>query len=86
MDSSCFVSEALLIIDPQNDFCEGGSLAVPGANEDAERIAHFIRSHSECLHQIYVTLDSHHKMHIAHPSFWINDENENPNPFTIIEG
>ena len=29
----------LLIIDPQNDFHPGGSLAIPTADEDAERIA-----------------------------------------------
>ena len=25
-------NEALIVIDMQNDFCEGGALAVPGAN------------------------------------------------------
>ena len=25
-------NEALIVIDMQNDFCEGGTLAVPGAN------------------------------------------------------
>lgn len=24
--------KALIIVDPQNDFCEGGSLAVPNSN------------------------------------------------------
>jgi len=27
------MKKALIIVDVQNDFCEGGSLAVPGANE-----------------------------------------------------
>jgi nicotinamidase/pyrazinamidase len=27
------MTKALLIVDPQNDFCEGGSLAVKGSNE-----------------------------------------------------
>lgn len=31
-------SEALIIIDVQNDFCEGGALAVPGASEIIEPI------------------------------------------------
>ena len=30
--SICVAKDALLIIDMQNDFCEGGSLAVKGAN------------------------------------------------------
>eukprot|EP00571_Detonula_confervacea_P001902 CAMPEP_0172319108 /NCGR_PEP_ID=MMETSP1058-20130122/36804_1 /TAXON_ID=83371 /ORGANISM="Detonula confervacea, Strain CCMP 353" /LENGTH=246 /DNA_ID=CAMNT_0013034071 /DNA_START=136 /DNA_END=876 /DNA_ORIENTATION=- len=30
-------------------------------------------------------MDSHHKLHIAHPLFWTNSESgEHPNPFTII--
>lgn len=51
---------ALLIVDPQNDFHEGGSLAVPGANEDAERIAKLITDHAQTLDELIVTLDSHH--------------------------
>eukprot|EP01036_Dinobryon_divergens_P030472 gene30472-39718_t len=48
--SNCVSSSAssqgvcLLIIDPQNDFHNGGSLAVSGADQDALRIAAFIRS------------------------------------------
>lgn len=51
---------ALLIVDPQRDFHEGGSLAVPGAIEDAARIAQLITSHAECIDELIVTLDSHH--------------------------
>lgn len=61
---------SLLIIDPQIDFHpEGGhgdlyhppgSLAVPGANEDSQRTADFIRDHINDLDDIFVTLDSHH--------------------------
>jgi nicotinamidase-related amidase len=32
----------LLLIDPQNDFHEGGALGISGANEDAKRIAKMI--------------------------------------------
>lgn len=80
----------LLIIDPQRDFHEGGSLAVPNASADAKRIASFIRSsiatgpfHSQ-INRIVVTLDSHHKLHIAHPQFWKSKDGTNPSPFTII--
>lgn len=51
---------ALLIVDPQRDFHEGGSLAVPGATEDAGRIAQLITSHAESIDELIVTLDSHH--------------------------
>jgi nicotinamidase/pyrazinamidase len=74
----------LLIIDPQIDFHPGGSLGVPGANEDSERIASFIRRHMGSIEEIYVTLDSHHKLHIAHGAYWTNSHGEIPSPFTII--
>lgn len=51
---------ALLIVDPQLDFHEGGSLAVPGANADAERIAELISEKQDQIDEIFVTLDSHH--------------------------
>lgn len=50
----------LLIIDPQNDFHVGGSLGVPGAHEDSERTANFIRRHIDDISEIYITLDTHH--------------------------
>ena len=50
----------LLIIDPQHDFHPGGSLAIPGADEDSARIAAFIDRHISAIDEIYVTLDSHH--------------------------
>jgi nicotinamidase-related amidase len=33
----------LLIIDPQNDFHEGGSLEVPNSKQDSERITKMIK-------------------------------------------
>lgn len=50
----------LFIIDPQNDFHEGGSLAIPGAAQDAYRIADFIKANMDDITDIFVTLDSHH--------------------------
>jgi hypothetical protein len=50
---------ALLIVDPQVDFHEGGSLAVAGANADAERLEAFIGAHLDEITSIFVTLDSH---------------------------
>jgi len=78
-------TNTLLLVDVQRDFHPGGSLAIPSANEDAERIASLIQSQGKKITRIVATLDSHHKLHIAHPSFWKSGENgEKPSPFTII--
>lgn len=52
--------KALLVVDPQVDFHEGGSLAVPGALADSKRIAGVIRDHAEDIDELVVTMDSHH--------------------------
>jgi len=72
----------LLIIDAQNDFHEGGKLAVKGATEDSVRIAGLIRNAR--FDDIYVTMDTHHYVDIGHPIWWTNDEKEQPAPFTTI--
>lgn len=74
----------LLLIDIQNDFHPGGSLAIPTANDDAKRTSSFIRKHSSSISRIVCTLDSHQRLHIAHPVFWKNEKGEHPNPFTLI--
>lgn len=74
----------LLLIDIQKDFHPGGSLAIPTATEDAERTAAFIRKHCSSIRRIVMTMDSHHKLHIAHPCFWTDREGNHPNPFTLI--
>lgn len=51
---------ALLVVDPQMDFHEGGSLAVPGASADAKRIARLITDQCQNIDDLIVTLDSHH--------------------------
>ena len=65
------MNKSLLLIDPQNDFCSSkGSLFVPGAEEDAVRLATFIKNNNAALASIYVTLDCHPYYHIAHANFW----------------
>jgi len=75
---------ALFIIDPQVDFHEGGSLEVAGATGDSERIADLIQKHTNKIDHIYVSLDSHHQMHISHGDFWIGADGNAPPPFTEI--
>jgi hypothetical protein len=75
----------LLIIDPQNDFHPGGTLAIPTADEDDERTAAFIRDNVNDIDRIVITLDSHQRIHIAHGLFWRNDAGEHPPPLTQIQ-
>ena len=76
---------ALLIIDAQFDFCNPkGSLFVPGAEKDVERIAQFIATNGEKIDQIFVTLDTHKVMDIAHPLFWEDPNGNTVAPFTLI--
>ena len=65
----------LLLIDVQKDFHPGGSLAIPTADQDAERTAQWIRRNSAQIDRIVATLDSHSKLHIAHPGFWVSGQN-----------
>jgi nicotinamidase/pyrazinamidase len=75
----------LLIVDPQNDFCDPkGVLYIPGANNDMRTLAHMIQENREKIDSIELTLDSHHWIHIAHPYFWANENGDSPPPFTII--
>lgn len=76
----------LLVIDPQNDFCDPnrGSLYVKGADQDMKALAEFIARRGDLLDEIHVTLDSHHTVHIAHPIFWKNSDGQHPAPFTTI--
>lgn len=85
----------LLIIDPQNDFCdipetdlppgERPALPVAGADADMQRLAAFIDANTARLDAITVTLDSHHRLDIAHPTFWQSGEGGVVAPFTVIE-
>lgn len=73
----------LLLIDPQNSFCHPeGELSVPGADEDMKRLADFLRSAGGKIDRITVTLDSHNKIHIAHPNWWVDADGHHPEPFT----
>lgn len=79
----------LLLIDPQNDFCDlpapaQPSLPVPGADADMQRVGQLIPEIYDCLDAIAITLDSHHRIDIAHPPFWRTGEGATVKPFTQI--
>ena len=93
-------SSQLLIIDPQNDFCDvpeswwqrspldgavtPPALPVPGAHADMQRVAQWIARQGPRLKDITVTLDSHQAYDIAHPAFWQHGDGHAVSPFTPI--
>ena len=63
---------ALLLVDVQKDFCEGGSLAVAGGAEVARRISEYVLGHAVEYDAIAATADWHDDPggHFAeHPDF-----------------
>lgn len=90
----------LLVIDPQNDFCdlpvaflpqrapfdmpEGPALPVPGAHADMQRLSEFIRTAGKGLGAMTVTLDSHPHVGIERPTFWKQGDGSPVTPFTQI--
>ncbi|TDM08818.1 MAG: cysteine hydrolase [Ideonella sp. MAG2] len=90
----------LLIIDPQNDFCDlppdwwprdphtsqpmAPALPVAGAHQDMQRLAGFMRQAQRALLSVTITLDSHHVFDIAHPAFWWSRGEQPVAPFTSI--
>ncbi|WP_255768295.1 isochorismatase family protein [Pseudarthrobacter sulfonivorans] len=53
------MSRALIIVDVQNDFCEGGSLAVAGGAEVAGAISEYVDAHHREFDHIVATQDWH---------------------------
>jgi len=73
----------LVIIDPQDDFLTG-SLAIPGASEDMDRLATFIGDVASHLSSVHVTLDQHHALDSSHPYWFADDNGEPAPPITIM--
>lgn len=65
-------SAQLLIVDPQNDFCDipGAALPVTGADADLKRLAELVDQAGAAIADIVVTLDSHPVYAIERPAFW----------------
>lgn len=53
------MSRALIIVDVQNDFCEGGSLPVSGGAEVASAISEYVAGHRDSYAHIVATRDFH---------------------------
>ncbi len=90
----------LLVIDPQNDFCDlptdwqpghapagqavAPALPVAGAHADMQRLAAVLRSNAQHIDAVTVTLDSHQRYDVAHPGFWRRGDGAAVSPFTPI--
>ena len=64
-------NEALIVVDMQNDFCEGGALAVPGGNAIVPRVNHLIAHYDH----VVLTQDWHT---VDHASFAGSHEGAEP--------
>lgn len=73
----------LLIIDPQNDFMEGGGLAVTGAKEDMDRLSTFINKNGDKINSICVTLDTHSLFHIGNAFAYTDKEGKDAESFNF---
>jgi len=79
------MTTAFLIIDAQHDFCNpAGSLFVPGAVEDVQRLSRLIAENTHKINAVYATLDTHPVNDISHPGFWRDSHGNPPAPFSMI--
>ncbi|OWQ82967.1 hypothetical protein CDN99_27540 [Roseateles aquatilis] len=72
----------LLIVDPQNDFCDipGATLPVKGADADMRCLATWLEQGGEAFADIVVTLDSHPVYAIERPAFWRQGQGASAEP------
>jgi len=71
-------------IDFQNDFLENGELAVPNSHKDVENTLRFLYENLEKITTIAISLDTHNAQQIFHPSWWVDQDGNHPEPYTII--
>ena len=75
----------LLIIDPQNDFCDAkGALYVPNAEKDISNLVTLLDKYGDQIDEVMLTADDHIPYDIAHPSYWVDKDGAHPKPFTTI--
>jgi len=68
-------NEALIVVDMQNDFCDGGALAVPGANAIVPLVNRLIGR----FDHVVMTQDWHPAKHVSFAS------SHNKKPFSMID-
>jgi len=81
---------ALICVDVQNTFCLPefelyvAGRSGRGAINDNCRLVEFIYRNLALITQISVTLDTHQAMQIFHAMFLVNEQGENPPPYTLV--
>ena len=78
--------EKILVIgiDVQQDFMDYGALGVPGSCKDVENFTNFIYDNINKISQIAISIDTHIPFQIFHPCWWVDNDGNNPPPFTAI--
>ena len=71
----------LIIVDPQIDFIEGGSLAVEGARKAMQNLTQHVKKHASEYNRVYVTLDMHYSTSLNFKNNW-----EGPGMDRVIVG
>jgi nicotinamidase/pyrazinamidase len=66
--------KVLLIIDPQNDFIEGGSLEVKGGKRALDNLTSHLEKHAQDYDKILVSLDTHNLTNLGFPDNWTGPE------------
>lgn len=75
----------VVCIDDQNDFTDpNGSLFVKGGDQNVRRAAKLIERLRDKITDIHVTMDSHRKVDISHPLWWVDDHGNKPGPITGV--
>jgi nicotinamidase/pyrazinamidase len=69
-------NEALIVVDMQNDFCEGGALAVAGGHAIVPLVNRLIARHDH----VVMTQDWHPPGHASFASSWQDAE-----PFSTVQ-
>jgi nicotinamidase/pyrazinamidase len=73
-----------IYVDCQADFIEGGSLGVPGGRQAVKNSAKVLKRLGKKITNVYASLDSHQSLQIFVPLWWLDQNNQHPQPFTQI--
>jgi nicotinamidase/pyrazinamidase len=74
----------VIYIDFQNSFLDDGSLPVKGGRQAAQNAAKLLNRLGKKVTKVYASLDSHQNLHVFSPIWWLNKNNNHPDPYTTI--
>lgn len=63
---------------------DNGALGVPGAHGDVERMTQFLYRNMDQISNIAVSIDTHTPHQIFHPCWWVDENGNNPAPYTPV--